>query len=1561
MPNYNELMDKSYEDYMSEVVAKNAQRRMQNLSYRQLNVNAPQFSPEAETERQAGAVDSANMKQPNDASLDDSPVDTPEVHVTGTVPKQVDLGKYGHQFSYWDQMLAEEAKLSRALEDYDRQGASTSIDIQKAKTNLAQQLARVREQFVKDRDDMDLGVPYQEWHKARFDARPEPVAPEGPGLLSRIFQGVKDAGKFAIQHPLEAARSVDTGVKSLATLPFRAIESATTGGGEWPIMSPKRSLRTTEEERAQQMSAAGVDPRGTGPIVGKAVGEAILPVGPTLKGGQYLKNALKSGAFTGGAYATERVASDEPVDDAGLGASTGIGAGVGLLAGLLTKGKAKGVPHEPGPTAEGGSPTGGPGGPPKQIPYRDTTAGTVGPEGQFYGFEPPRRLPAPEERTPGHFEQMMAEVRTKGPKDLTPEEQHFLLNDQRRGPRNEPPNAGGTVEAIDSPLAVRTSRAAEEISERPASPPYPGSEYGMPGVKPPEPPATEGGLARVLGKGKPVAAKPLEPETLTTTKYTVEPLAKPEPKPAPAPEAVAAPVDDSIKKAEAELELGDILAGRKDVKEVAVERSPKSEALAPKKISDEVGAGAKPQVSEGIEVASIKPQPQPSEVVDFFGERPTSTPAIAPGKIAKTSKPSKVKEEYEKQLALGKTPEKARTLAEFKADQKLPEAEARPLEDIKLEDYLKSKGYTVREKEPFPGEKSYDVIDPQTGNVIARGDRASVLNAMQVKTQGKGFKLHSFPGDLGTFKETFEKALGKSGLAVGEGIERENAPATRSILNKAMQPFETPDFLMRKYAPGKAIVHETNWAERQISRRVNDLMYKPNEKMPGGYEPTKLFKYFEMDEAARAQVNKVLVLGDKRGVTFGDEALRKAGLDDVQVAAYKGVREALKDVRSWTKDASDLDVGSVEGYIPRVWHGQMEIFVDGAKHLKADGTSSFNTLREASAAAYEIKAAHPGAKVAIRNFVDPEYLGGRAFQDAQVISRIKANLERMGSASAADIDKAYAMGRDMKGFAKHLEVRKGEQGYETEGLDKVLFNYFHQAAKMVEMKHVRETVKNVIKDHARELTPDQVRYLQSYVERVGGKPTWDEVVVHDMIGSTGLGKWIDPVHGNKFLKDTRQLVNHLNLGLGNVSWALVNVDSLIRHAWPALQREARIGQLATKPAGMLDAEKYLMEGIQGFFTDKGLRQKLAHMNVVDIQHMSELRPQVGHKMGKGEWTPSRVSMALGTSTEEFVRSTTAIARYKMALDQGFAESDALRLAARFVDETSGRYSKAGKPAAFTGALGETLGMYKTYTSVFAQNAFKAFGGVKDDPGTFIRYMIATMGISGLLGLPGVKDLDDFITKHWGWSPIEAMQRQLPKGILTGIASVAPEAMGAPYLNVDLSAKAGAPDIIPNDTWSMLGPVVGRLGQTLVDLGKGEYKEAMIDMLPNSLKGPLSVLRGSDTGTVMGKYDKPSSRLAPGQEIPKVMGFATDTEMEERRRYERTANKEEYRQGRLKTLTHKLTQGTASEAEQEEFRSLGGSGRMLKNERQREQQTPRERQLRHLPKLLRRQEASSSYD
>jgi hypothetical protein len=236
-------------------------------------------------------------------------------------------------------------------------------------------------------------------------------------------------------------------------------------------------------------------------------------------------------------------------------------------------------------------------------------------------------------------------------------------------------------------------------------------------------------------------------------------------------------------------------------------------------------------------------------------------------------------------------------------------------------------------------------------------------------------------------------------------------------------------------------------------------------------------------------------------------------------------------------------------------------------------------------------------------------------------------------------------------------------------------------------------------------------------------------------------------------------------------------------------------------------------------------------------------------------------------------------------------------------------------------------------------------------------MIATTGISGLMGLPFVDDLDQTITKHTGWSPVESFNKHTPVGIMTGLASIVPGALGHPEYNMDWSKKAGMPDVVPQDMRSAMGPVVGRAIPIMSDLLNGNWKELGMDFLPNSIKPAVNVLRGSDQGVVMGRNDRPTTRLSPGEQVVKGVGFPPAREVSEQRQYMRSEAKLEHRNDRLAVLKHKIVQGTANAKDEAEFADLGGTSRMLRNEGRAESETRRERQMRHLPRMLRMEEES----
>lgn len=1538
-------------------------------------------------------------------------------------------------FASWDGQMARDEALDRAIKAYDAKGDLSLTELS-TKNKLVHARRALLQRMAKTRDDEELGPAYEEWYNARYNVQPEAKPTDsGPGILDRILKGAADTGSMAVKQPMRSLANVGHGIEEIASLPGRAIESLVMGDkGEFPFMSPKRWLRERLQESKGKDIVAGVPADSSGPEVMRAVGGVAAPLpGPKLYKGEAVKNFLKGGAFGAGANVVDRVAEGEPITPEGLTTSAGIS---GLLTALFGRFAPKRVPEAkptPGVDLSGTNPNGPAPMPPKRPPlaiedYSNIQPGEVR-NGKVYGAPPPKALPAPAGPLPEGSKEITVpdawksrieaawrspdgeifaklpggEIKSAGKPGGTqmstpdqPMQERGTIQrilDMRRNERAKtpvestpPPNAGGLREIIARHKDVATTKAGEAAMGD-GSVPYPGSMYGMPGVKQPEAPITGEVVKEVRRIPKPGAKGEIEARISTPTPK-LEPKV-PLPKKADKVDDIIMKLDEAKTAAEAEAELGAVLRGEKSVESIPVGRDPKSVppvvAKASEPITPEVKPTAKPVVESlatvekpaVVETPAAKAKPTVEDVRAALLAK-KSAPAESSGKIAETlpfeeriksgaavefTQPGTIKTKgtgtvtgYKKDPVTGDTFAEVKTSTgrtEFVGDtndvrvRKGPDLKERVLPQKRVEDFIKEEGFKVREREPFPGQREYDIVDSKSGNVIARGDRSQLTEGLAERAKAKGFKLHSFPGDVGTFKETFDDVLRKVGAKVPEDVGITNEKPTRSFANATLQAFETPDFLFRKYKPARDLVSDAGWAERNVERRVKDLIYKEG---PDGFTKTKLHTYFEMPASDRAQVDKVLVYGDRRGVEFTPEALTKSGLTEAQAHAYQGVREALDNVRSWAIGEAD-DLGKIKGYIPRVWHGNSEIFVNGTKHIKADGSSTFATQREAQAAAFKIKQADPGAKVDIKFFADPEYFGGRGFQDAQLVNRLKKNLDAMGSHAAADIDKAYAMGRDVKGFAKHLEMRKGETGYQVEGLDKVLFNYFHQAAKHVEMSKLREAAKQMLKEHGNEMTTGQVNYLKNYVERVAGRPTWDQIAIHNWIGDTPLGRWIDPISGNKFLKNTRQLVTHLTLGMGNLSWAALNVDTVIRHVWPALQREG-------KDLGIVASEKYLGSAVAQFFKDKALRQKLAHYGVIDIQHMSEVLPSVGHKFGKGEWTPGRISMALGTATEEFVRGVSAIARFNMAKAQGMDEKAAMVAAARFVDATSGRYTKAGKPAAYQGAIGETVGMFKTYMSVFMQNGFQAGAGAFKDPGTLIRYMMATLGVSGLAGLPFTDDVDEFITRNWGWSPMESLQKHLPEAAMTGIMSVFPGMMGHPGLNMDLSHKAGMPDVIPNDTKSILGPVIGRFATTISDLMQGEWQQAAEDLLlPNSLKGIVSVAKGWESGTSVGRNDKPLSKLEPEAQVVKSLGFPPAQEQKDVRQYQRLENKKAYLQETLRHLAHKQVSGNASESDQARFRELGGTRRLLKNERARETQTLRERQMKHLPKILRRQARS----
>ena len=203
---------------------------------------------------------------------------------------------------------------------------------------------------------------------------------------------------------------------------------------------------------------------------------------------------------------------------------------------------------------------------------------------------------------------------------------------------------------------------------------------------------------------------------------------------------------------------------------------------------------------------------------------------------------------------------------------------------------------------------------------------------------------------------------------------------------------------------------------------------------------------------------------------------------------------------------------------------------------------------------------------------------------------------------------------------------------------------------------------------------------------------------------------------------------------------------------------------------------------------------MAHEGVLDIQIFGERLPEAEKK----SQAAMRGMMAMFAATEDFSRGVSSVAAYNMAKDAGLSETLALEKAFQLTSRALGRYTKAGKPFIYTSEAGATVGMFKTYLHVMIDNAYLNMRHPIKDFGSFSRYALASIGIAGLTGLiPGTGEIDSIATKAFGISPQAWLHKNLPLWMVDGLPTL---------FGTDISARAGAPEILPNKTEDWAGPI-----------------------------------------------------------------------------------------------------------------------------------------------------------
>ncbi|UOF78512.1 large tegument protein uL36 [Caudoviricetes sp.] len=1345
---------------------------------------------------------------------------------------------------------------------------------------------------------------YQKWRTERLgpmstQPRAAAAAPESPGLMSKVFKGLGDTAGM-VAHPGAALANVGSGVVGALTLPNRAIESAQRELGLRPHggPGPASALQEGVSDWAKGVTErAGVPKESYGPAVVESVSGAMaLPI-PAQKG-QALLDFLYSGGAGAGYALLEDLSETGAVSPERVGASGLISGGLGALLGRF----ARRAPHTAGAESSPTGPAGGaprhPGGPPRLLEAPPQPGEVRG--GTVYG-EPPRlALPAPE-ATP-EADSAMRRFMSR-----------YNLRQYKREPV-VPPSAKGALEQVMRPEDAVRSRAAAEVATPPASPPYPGSIYGMPGVKTPAQleAEAEAKVAVPVAKGKRTRVPAGDVIDVTPEGVAV---------PRVEPKAVAKRAAKTEKSmADVEADLADIIKGLKPAGAVQPKEPPRPKS--------------KPLAVEGeAKGQAVVPPDQSAK----FGKSVEAAPFV-----------EKVK----------------------------------PV--VRLEKVLKDHSFQAEVfEDPLHGTR-YRVYD-KAGNLRAAGDRSDILNAIQQGPEGKGIKLAS---GLGGIEEPAALAL--------EALRKQGS----KVASIADSTFGSRKAFSRYFKPGRRFGAEhPSMAEAMdelfdrhaaINQRARDFLYKHSPE--GEFSPTGYYHYDTLPKESLAKVNKILWYGDKNSIDLSKPEyhaiLAKQGVTPQEMVAIDGVRQAFKTAREDTnKVAAERikgglplkteeralveEMGTREGFLPHTWEGRWEVYRNGTKdlHPGPEGSvydvSGYKTQWEAAQRVLELKAKDPKARVEIKFWGDRELPGITAAEEGLISGRIKRNLKLMHEVEGREyvspelIDDALRYGRDIKGFMRHIEERKGAPGFATADLEVLVRNYLYRHSRFVEVSKARMAVRDIL-EHSSDLSGEQAAAVLHRLERFAGKPAVDEAFISQKISGTRLGEWLDPQSGGRAIQTVNQLTTHLTLGMGHVSYALVQLAAIPQHVWPALSREATQAGF-----GLTGGEKFLWEGIRGL-GDKALRQKLAHAGVIDIQMMSEKIPQFGKTLLEkpvGQWTSAQWSMALSTITEEWSRAVAGIGRYKMALAQGWPEKEAIRAARHIVIDTLGEYSVIGKPMVLTGAIGGTVGRFKTFPLVMLSNGMAALRGFKDTPAASLRYFVANLGLAGIVGIPGAMLVNDYVERHYGFSPRQWAADQLgnltserfASMLMHGGAAEAGQVLGLEDAGIDLSSRAGLKDIFPDDVGSALGPVLGRFYNAMQALQRGGYEDAAEKLfIPSSLRGALQARKEGS----LSYRDRPTIHYTPTERVIRATGFMPMRETAEREQAQTRKHFDLYRDERLKLLADRILDNPQDEKAYAEFGRLGGTSRILQNAAQARELEMLQRQDRALPKLLRRRGAES---
>lgn len=610
------------------------------------------------------------------------------------------------------------------------------------------------------------------------------------------------------------------------------------------------------------------------------------------------------------------------------------------------------------------------------------------------------------------------------------------------------------------------------------------------------------------------------------------------------------------------------------------------------------------------------------------------------------------------------------------------------------------------------------------------------------------------------------------------------------------------------------------------------------------------------------------------------------------------LREALPEFADLQAEADRLEarlaqtsVRRREGYVPHKFFGTWRVFVKGAPDPDGNDTWSpvagehgfFPSRNAAISAAKFYQEANGGAEMRVEptEFKFPEsdatQLSDRAY--GRFVGQVGSMLQLQGQ-ELQDAIKGVARRRFRRRVAGFAQYRHGVAGY-SKNIDRVLRGHIGEAVRYIAMDRLKFDAINTMEamglSPARRENPDTKvlqdainawfrdvngqkqpteRAVDEWLDRLEATPARVPLAVGAAIaGSLGVaGSWVvGPLLGSyigyriyrgiasggefKSRAITGAMLGdmaHLKLGaFMNVFSAVVNLSQLAVASYPKLGERWMMVGMTRAMAALVSART----------NSPNTDVKLLERADIDPKFAStEASPHLFQKQSEA----AKWSMMLFSSAETVNRSVTFLAAYHRAIARGATPGEAMRQGKAMVTETQFHYGAANKPELLRNTFLRVPLQFKN----FMVQMFSFMFGLKG-AGEIARFAVALLLLAGLFGIPGWEWLDWLVESMTGFSPKREIIRQ---GLL---AQAAGEAYGSiidflargfpAALGVDLSARTGMGDMLPNEGRDFLGPWLGTMAQAV---RLGQQNSTIVDQVRNlspGLGNPLKALEAAADG------------------------------------------------------------------------------------------------------------------